>query len=62
VYISVDRVRENARTWGEPLYRELHRVIFHGLLHLCGYKDSLKADQAFMRRKEDLYLEQYFGR
>jgi rRNA maturation RNase YbeY len=62
VYISVDRVRENARTWEQPLYRELHRVIFHGLLHLCGYKDTLKADQSIMRRKEDLYLEQYFGR
>ena len=60
IYISIDRVRENAHSWEQPIYRELHRVIFHGLLHLCGYKDSLKADKDLMRRKEDSYLEQYF--
>jgi ssRNA-specific RNase YbeY (16S rRNA maturation enzyme) len=43
------------------MYRELHRVMFHGLLHLCGYKDRLKSDKALMRSKEDAYLELYFG-
>ena len=39
---------------------ELHRVIFHGALHLCGYKDKAEADRKEMRRKEDLCLKQYF--
>jgi rRNA maturation RNase YbeY len=61
VYISLDRIRENARTYGQPVTRELHRVIFHGLLHLCGYKDKLKAQRETMRQKEDFYLRRYFG-
>jgi rRNA maturation RNase YbeY len=60
IYISIDRVRENAKRHGEPLEREVHRLIFHGLLHLCGYKDKLKADQVVMRQKEDFYLVRYF--
>jgi rRNA maturation RNase YbeY len=60
IYISVTRVRENARIFGTSFTRELHRVIFHGLLHLCGYKDKLNADQALMRKKEDHYLDLYF--
>src|SRR5688500_13106643 len=40
VYISIDRVRENARLLSVPFIQELHRVIFHGALHLCGYKDK----------------------
>ena len=61
LYISIDRVRENAEQWSQPMVRELHRVIFHGLLHLCGYKDTLKAQQARMREKEDFYLRRYLG-
>jgi probable rRNA maturation factor len=61
IYISLDRIRENARTYGQPVTRELHRVIFHGLLHLCGYKDKLKAQQYTMRQKEEFYLRRYFG-
>lgn len=61
IYISLDRVRENARAFGQPISRELHRVIFHGLLHLCGYKDKLKAQRETMRQKEDFYLRKYFG-
>jgi rRNA maturation RNase YbeY len=61
IYISIDRIRENARTYGQPVSRELHRVIFHGLLHLCGYKDKLKAQRDNMRQKEDFYLRRYFG-
>lgn len=61
IYISVDRVRDNAITLGEPLYRELHRVIFHGALHLCGYKDKTPIQARAMRKKEDHYLAVYFG-
>jgi rRNA maturation RNase YbeY len=61
VYISVDRVRDNAMRQGEPFQRELHRVIFHGALHLCGYKDKSRSQTEEMRRKEDHYLAEYFG-
>lgn len=60
IYISAPRVRENAGSFGTSFTRELHRVIFHGLLHLCGYKDKLKSDQQVMRGKEDHYLDLYF--
>lgn len=60
LYISVDRVKENATTLGQPFYRELHRVIFHGLLHLLGYKDKQKKDQALMREMEERLLGEYF--
>jgi rRNA maturation RNase YbeY len=57
LYISVDRVRDNARTLGVPTLKELRRVIIHGSLHLCGYKDKLKKDQELIRQKEDRYLQ-----
>ena len=60
LYISIDRVKENAASLGQPFYRELHRVIFHGLLHLMGYKDKKKKDQALMRQMEDRLLAEYF--
>ena len=60
VYVSIDRVRENALSQGEPFERELHRVIFHGTLHLCGYKDKSKSQIREMRNREDHYLAGYF--
>jgi len=60
IYISMDRVRDNALNLGEPLYKELHRVIFHGALHLCGYKDKTKSQSREMRNKEEEYLSRYF--
>ncbi len=57
LYISVDRVRDNARALGVPTLQELRRVIIHGSLHLCGFKDKLKKDQALIRQKEDRYLQ-----
>ena len=60
IYISVDRVRDNAREYNTTITHELHRVIFHGLLHLCGYKDKSKGEQLKMRSKEDHYLQLYF--
>ncbi|RAK41815.1 rRNA maturation RNase YbeY [Chitinophaga ginsengisegetis] len=61
IYISVDRVLENADKFEVPVAQELHRVIFHGALHLCGFKDKSKKDAALMRSKEDEYLVKYFG-
>lgn len=59
IYISVDRVKDNARQLGVSFKKELHRVIFHGVLHLCGYKDKNRKDQAIMRDKEEEYLRLY---
>jgi rRNA maturation RNase YbeY len=60
IYISVERVQENAAKFNVTYEHELHRVIFHGALHLCGFKDKKEADKKEMRRREDLCLEQYF--
>lgn len=60
IYISVDTIRDNARRFNTTITRELHRVIFHGILHLCGYKDKSSKDQALMTQKEDYYLSEYF--
>ena len=59
IYISIDRVRENARTLGISFKTELHRVIFHGALHLCGYNDKNQAEKKKIRIKEDHYLNIY---
>ncbi len=60
IYISVDRVKENALTHNVSFEQELHRVIFHGALHLCGYKDKSKTDSLLMRDKEEDCLSMYF--
>jgi probable rRNA maturation factor len=59
VYISVERVKENARKLGTSLKSELHRVIFHGVLHLCGFPDKTFKQKQKMRQMEDLLLGQY---
>ena len=59
IYISVDRVRDNAKGLGVSMKSELHRVIFHGTLHLCGYRDKSKAEMDEMREKEDFYIQNY---
>nr|MBI1231373.1 rRNA maturation RNase YbeY [Cytophagales bacterium] len=53
IYISVDRVSENALLFKVPFQTELERVISHGLLHLCGYSDKNKEEKLHMRLKED---------
>jgi rRNA maturation RNase YbeY len=60
IYISVERVKENAKTQKTTFSNELHRVIFHGLLHLCGYKDKTKQDSLIMRQAEDNAIKHYF--
>jgi len=62
IYISVDRVRDNALKFSSSLQKELHRVIFHGALHLCGYKDKTSKDKLEMRKMEEKYLNLYFKR
>lgn len=57
--ISLDRLRENAASNKVTLIHELHRVVFHGLLHLCGYKDKKPADKKLMTEKENFYLSQF---
>jgi rRNA maturation RNase YbeY len=60
LHISVDRVRENAESFGVTTDEELHRVIFHGVLHLCGYGDKTKKDIEQMRAAETRCLQAYF--
>jgi len=57
LYISLDRIRDNAATLGVTIKDELHRVIVHGLLHLCGYTDKTPSDRKKMSLKEDYYLQ-----
>ncbi|MBL0180882.1 MAG: rRNA maturation RNase YbeY [Chitinophagaceae bacterium] len=56
VYISIDRVIDNAKTLKIPPKTELCRVIFHGALHLCGYSDKKRGEIEIMRAKEEEYL------
>ena len=60
IYISIDRIKENATNFEVDFNTELHRVIFHGALHLCGYKDKLKEDKEKMNEMENKYLQLYF--
>lgn len=60
IFISIDRIKENALTYQHPVAEELCRVIIHGTLHLLGYKDKTKAAKKLMTEKEDLYLSQLF--
>ena len=57
VYVSVDRVRENALTYRVTEMDELHRVMVHALLHCLGYRDKSKADSLLMRQREDSALK-----
>ena len=59
IYVSVDRVKENAGLYNTTFLDELHRVIFHGALHLCGYKDKSKTESSRMRAAENRYLAKY---
>ena len=60
VYISVDRLRENAENYGTTIKNELHRLVFHGILHLLGYSDKKRSEKLKMTREEDLFLKNYF--
>jgi rRNA maturation RNase YbeY len=59
IYISCDRVKENATIHKTRFNEELHRVVFHGILHLCGYRDKTSRQKRIMRAKESDYLSKY---
>lgn len=61
IYISVDRVKENASKNFVSIKDELHRVIFHGVLHLCGYKDKAVSEKKVMTMMENECLKRYFS-
>ena len=60
IYISVERIAENAEKFSIDYNTELNRVIFHGALHLCGFKDKKKEDKALMTQMENDCLQKYF--
>jgi rRNA maturation RNase YbeY len=62
IYISIDRIKENAKGLKLSLKEEIHRVMLHGLLHLCGYNDKTVAQKKLIRKKENFYLNLYFER
>ncbi|RYU89336.1 rRNA maturation RNase YbeY [Mucilaginibacter terrigena] len=57
IFISIERIRENAGKFNVTEAQELHRVLIHGALHLLGYADKLPADKKKMTLKEDFYLD-----
>lgn len=56
IFISIDRIKENAQTFNVSETEELHRIIIHGTLHLSGYEDKTKSNKNIMTLKEDEYL------
>lgn len=60
IYISLERTKENSVSFNVSHSKELHRVMIHGLLHLCGYKDKSKKEITAMKEREDFYLNIYF--
>ncbi len=61
IFISIDRVRENAEELQKVFDNELHRVIIHGILHLCDYKDKSPAQKKKMKEAEDRYLNMLYA-
>ena len=59
IYISIDRVLENSSKFKVEFSEELRRVMIHGILHYCGYKDKSESDKKQMREKENHYLTKY---
>ena len=59
IFISIERVRDNAKDFNVPFEQELRRVIIHGVLHLCGYGDKTDKQAAIMRQKEEAALAVY---
>ena len=62
LFISIDRVIENSSAFYVSFNHELSRVIYHGVLHLCGYKDKSDEDIIIMRDKENYYLKKFVSR
>ncbi len=60
LFISIDRVKENAKEFSVPFLNELSRVVVHGVLHLCGYNDKTEEEKKQMRKLENKYLKNFF--
>ncbi|CAM2804147.1 rRNA maturation RNase YbeY [Chryseobacterium flavum] len=59
IFVSLQRISDNASTLSRDYEEELRRVLAHGILHLAGYKDKTEEEEKEMRRMEDLYLDKY---
>ena len=59
IFISIDRVRENALDFNVSFEEELKRVLVHGILHYCGYKDKSESEEQLMRQKEDEKMKMF---
>jgi len=59
LFVSIDRVRENARSYKVSFSTEIHRVLVHGVLHLCGWTDASDAEKAAMRAEENRWLDRF---
>ena len=57
IFISIERVKENAKTFGTTFEKELHRIIIHGVLHMIGYGDKTPEEKSLMSKKENEYLD-----
>ncbi|MCF8229511.1 MAG: rRNA maturation RNase YbeY [Bacteroidales bacterium] len=62
IYISEERIRDNAGIYGQNIEKERDRVIFHGFLHLIGYRDQTEEEKREMSRKENEYIAAYVSR
>lgn len=60
VFVSIDRIKDNASIESVSFEEELHRVVFHGFLHLLGYNDKVQSELVDMRKKENVYLSKLF--
>jgi probable rRNA maturation factor len=58
IFISIERVKENAKKFNVSFQDELQRVMVHGVLHYCGYKDKIEEESKLMRNKENFYINQ----
>ena len=59
IFVSLQRISDNASTLSKNYEEELRRVLAHGILHLCGYKDKKEVEEQEMRSKEDFYIKKY---
>jgi probable rRNA maturation factor len=62
LFISLERVGENAKQFEKDFFNELCRVVFHGVLHLCAYNDKTESEIAIMRSKEEFYIDNFVSR
>jgi probable rRNA maturation factor len=60
IYISIDRVKVNAKKYNVSFQNEVLRIILHGLLHICGYSDDSEKERELMKSKEDMWILEYF--